>query len=327
MPRWILELSALLVLGACTSRYVRPTRPEPVVATPEVLERGNYLVNAVTGCGVCHTPRLGGGWLAGERTDAFLAGGSVFNDPDAGFRVVAPNISQDRETGIGGWTDDEVVRSIRDGVTHDGRLMSPPMPFFAWEKMSDDDVRAIVAYLRTTPPTRNPVSREGNKLPFMYRVAAGLGAVHHRPAHDVKAPDRSDKKGYGAYLARLGACWECHSLTKTGPSDAGDVLMSGSRMALAEPEYGKLYASNLTPDAQTGLGKYSAEQIKQALRYGRRLDGKLMAPPMSLLIPHLSTWTDEDLDALVAYLTALKPIRHQIPERALTPAARKVVGE
>jgi mono/diheme cytochrome c family protein len=216
---------------------------------------------------------------------------------------------------------------VRDGVSRDGRLLMPPMPFTAWEKMSDDDARAIVAYLRTVPPVKNAVSREGNHFPFMLRMATKLGAVHHAPARGVKAPPVSDKKAYGGYLNRLGVCWDCHSLGKRGPSDDEDVLMSGSRMALSEQEYGKVYARNLTPDRDTGLGKYTAEQIKDSLKTGRRLDGKMMAPPMSLVMPHLSTWSEEDLDALVAYLMALKPIKHQVPERALTPAAKRMVGE
>jgi mono/diheme cytochrome c family protein len=323
-----MKMSLVLLLAAgCTSKYIRPTTPERVGASPELLARGNYLVNHVSSCGACHTPRVGGTWLGGERTDAFLAGGSIFDDEDAHFRVITSNITQDKATGIGAWTDDEILRAVRDGVSRDGRLLMPPMPFAAWATMSDGDARAIVAYLRTVPPVKNAVSRDVNHAPFMLRMATKLGAVHHRPAHDVKAPPASDRKAYGGYLARLGVCWDCHSLGKTGPSDDEDKLMSGSRMAMSEEDFGKVYARNLTPDRETGLGKYSAEQIKEALKTGRRLDGKLMAPPMSLVIPHLSTWNEEDLDALVAYLMSLEPIAHQVPERVLTPAARKLVAE
>jgi mono/diheme cytochrome c family protein len=320
-------LLVVVMVAGCTGKYVRPTRPEPIAASPELLARGNYLVNSVTSCGACHTPRVGSTWLGGERTDAFLAGGGVMEDREEGFRLVIPNISQDKETGIGAWTDDEILRAIRDGVSHDGRLMTPPMPFTAWQVMSDDDARAIVAYLRTTPAVKNTTSRDGNKLPFMFKVATSVGAIHHKPAEAVKAPDRADKKAYGGYLAKLGVCWECHSLGKTGPTDDEDRLMAGSRMAMSEPDYGKVYARNLTPDKETGLGNYTAEQIKQALKTGRRLDGKPMAPPMSLIIPHLSTWAEEDLDALVTYLVSLKPIKYKVPDPELTPAAKKMVGQ
>src|SRR5262249_40245913 len=258
----------------------------------------------------------GSNWLGGERADAFLAGGSVFDVREEGFRVAVPNITQDAETGIGSWTDDEILRAIRDGVGRDGGLQLPPMPFPSWQSMSDEDALAMVAYLRTVPPVKNAVRRD-NQIPFLLKAGIAFGFVHNEPARNVKAPDRSDRKAYGAYLAKLGLCWECHSLGKKGPSDDEDVLMAGSRRPLSEPEYGKVYARNLTPDRDTGLGNYSADQIKLALKTGRRLDGKLMAPPMSLIVPHVSTWAEDDLDALVTYLTSLKPIRHSVPEREL----------
>jgi mono/diheme cytochrome c family protein len=316
-----------VAVGGCTGKYIRPTTAEPVAATPEVVARGSYLVNQVSMCGVCHTPRVGGNWLGGERSDAYLAGGSLFDDRESGFKVVAPNITPDRETGVGAWTDDQVARATRDGIRHDDSLLMPPMPFTGYGVMSDEDVRAVVAYLRTVPPVKNRVDREQRKFPFMMRVAAKMGAIHHAPAQGVKAPPATEKKAYGAYLNKIGLCWECHSLGKRGPTDDEDQLMSGSRMAFAEPEYGKIYARNLTPDAETGLGKYTAEQIKQALKTGRRLDGKVMAPPMSLLIPHLSTWSEADLDALLTYLKSIKAIKYSVPERMLTPASKQLVGE
>src|SRR5262249_52457190 len=79
----------------------------------------------------------------------------------------------------------------------------------------------------------------------------------------------------------------------------------------------RIYARNLTPHPETGLGRYTPDQIKSALRTGHRLDGRPMAPPMSLVIAHVSRWRDDDLDALVAYLTSLRPIAHKVPEREL----------
>lgn len=309
-------LFGLGIVG-CTAKFVRPTTERRIEVTPELLERGAYLVNEVSACGLCHTPRVESTWLGAERTSEFLAGGSVFDIPDEGFRVVAPNITQDRETGIGAWTDDEILRAVRDGVSRDGRLLMPPMPFASWKVMADEDARAVVVYLRTVPPVKNAVRREDNRIPFLLRLGTALGLIHHEPATAVRAPERSDRKAYGAYLSKLGLCWECHSLDRTGPSEAEDALMAGSRRALFEPEYGKVYARNLTPDWETGLGRYTADQIKRALRTGRRLDGRPLSAPMSLVIPHISGWSEDDLDALATYLTSLKPIRHHVPEREL----------
>jgi hypothetical protein len=89
---------------------------------------------------------------------------------------------------------------------------------------------------------------------------------------------------------------------------------------------GKVYARNLTPDVETGLGKYKEADIKAALRNGKRLDGKPMAPPMSVVIPHISGMSDEDLDALVSFLVSLKPAKHAIAEPELTDEARKLIS-
>ncbi len=313
-----------LSLG-CTGRYIRPTTAEKVDPTPERVARGDYLVNSVMFCGACHTPRVDGTWLGGERADAYLSGGSLFDDPEMGVRLSTPNITQDRETGIGAWTDDQIMRALRDGIHREkDRLLLPPMPFYMYDTLSDDDVRAVVAYLRTVPPVKNPVARVA-ELPFIFRVAVKFGAVHHKPVNDVKSPPTTDRTAYGHYLARIGACTDCHSMTKMGP-DEEDNLLGGSKVGLGERAYGKVWARNLTPDAETGLGKYSADQIKQALRSGKRLDGKPMSPPMSMLIPHLSTWTDQDLDALITFIKSVPARKNKTPEPQLTEAARKVVG-
>ena len=319
----ILALSAFLPLLACTGKYVRPTTEVRVPATPERIERGGYLVNSVMGCGTCHTPRVGGTWLGGERADAYLAGGSTFDDGD-GFKVRTPNITPDNETGVGAWSDDQLMRAIRDGIHRDGRLLYPPMPFYMYDTLSDDDAAAVVAYLRTVPAIKNPIERV-NQLPFFASMALKLGAIHHTPAKDVKAPPRQDQKAYGHYLARIGACADCHSMTRMGP-DEKDNLFGGSTIELAEISYGRVWARNLTSDPETGLGKYSAAQIKDALRNGKRLDGKPLAPPMSLVLPHVSTWTDEDLDAVIAFIQSVPAVKRKVPEPELSAEAKKTLG-
>jgi len=255
--RWWSSALALAWIAGCAGSSVRPTVTDAVPVTPERLARGNYLVNSVAACGVCHTPRVGDSWLGGERTDLFLGGGSVFHDENDGLRIAVPNISQDLDTGVGAWTDDQLVRAIRDGVTHDGRLMTALMPFLAWESMSDEDARAIVVYLRTTPAVKRPISRADDQIGFAYRVAMKVGAVHHRPARDVRAPARADAKAYGAYLAKLGVCWQCHSLGEHGPTDDADVLMSGSRVPLGDPDYGKVTTLTLSDLHSPGGGSAS----------------------------------------------------------------------
>lgn len=328
MKRSVLALA--LILSACTGKYVRETTSEVVEPTPERLERGKYLVNHVAYCGGCHTTRDSGDMLEEERADMFLAGGNLDDVPAMGLKVWMPNITGDIETGVGAWTDDQLIRAIRDGVTREGKLMFPIMPFGSYQAMCDDDVRAVVAYLRSVPKVKQPKPRMENQVPFMMGLALyTFGAAHHPPAHEVKAPPREDKVKYGEYLGRLGDCTGCHSMGDKGPLGPEDERYMGGAYGFAfeSPRLGKVWAPNLTPDPETGLGKYSAEQIKQHLRAGVRLDGKKMAHPMAVLIPHLSGMTDEDLDALVSWLKSLKPVKHQVAPRELSPEMKASLGE
>jgi mono/diheme cytochrome c family protein len=323
-------LAAVLALvgGACVGKYIRPTTIEKIDATSERLARGSYIVNQNASCGACHTTREGGSILGGERSDMFLAGGSIIREEEMGAQLVLPNITPDVETGIGGWSDDQIMRAIRDGIGHDGHLLIPLMPFTSYQYMSDEDVRSVVAYLRTVPPVKNAVDRSKNELPFPMGFLLNRGVAHHPPAKDVaevRPPSRGgDQVKWGEYVARLGHCWECHSDKKGHGPDTDWLFGGGAPMNLNG--VGKVYVRNLTPDPETGLGRYSPAQIKAAIHDGKRLDGRPMAPPMSLFIPHISGLSDEDLDALVAYLRVQKPIKNQVKDRELAPATKKALG-
>jgi cytochrome c553 len=319
-------LLLLLASGACTGKYIRPTTNEVVQATPERLTRGSYLVNQAMGCGTCHTTKVGGTFLGGERTDRFLAGNDV-EMPSYGFKFWIPNITPDKETGIGAWTDDQIMRAIRDGIGRDEHLLFPMMPFNSYQHVSDEDLRAIVAFLRSVPPVKAERKIKENEFGFLAEFFINRGIAHHLPAKSVAPPDKSNQVKYGEYVMRLGHCWECHSHSGMGATDVGEKgFLSGSEDADELPGVGKVYMRNLTPDPETGLGKYSADQIKQAIRTGHRLDGKPMAPPMSMFIPHFSGIADEDLDALVAFIKSIPPVKKKIPDRKLDPAFEKTLA-
>jgi len=219
----ILGLGALVAAG-CSARYVRAVGAETVEATPERLVRGGYLVNQVCACGACHTTRESGNIARDpERTDAFLGGGNTFVAQGMSDGIWIPNITPDPETGVGAWSDDELMRAIRDGVSRDGHFLLPFMPFGAYQFMSDDDVRAVVAYLRSAPPFKQPKPRAANQLGFLPRVLfTKLGVQMHPPARDVPPPDKKDAVQAGEYIATIGACAQCHSLTKKGPRRRDD---------------------------------------------------------------------------------------------------------
>lgn len=125
-----------------------------------LLARGKHLVEVTGACGNCHTP-MG---PQGQDMSRALSGGNVFDEPP--FRAVASNITPDPETGIGRWTDAQIARAIREGIRPDGRIIGPPMPIGLYRGLSDRDLAAMVAYLRTVPPVRNAVEASVYRIPL-----------------------------------------------------------------------------------------------------------------------------------------------------------------
>jgi mono/diheme cytochrome c family protein len=137
----------LVVASMCALSAVAAAPRDPPAS------RGRYLIE-MAGCGHCHTP---GHFLGKEDLTRELAGGDVgFEVPGAGT-FIGPNLTPDRETGLGGWTDQQVERAIRNGVRPDGRMLSPVMPWANFTIMSDADLAAIIAYLRTLRPVSRKV--------------------------------------------------------------------------------------------------------------------------------------------------------------------------
>lgn len=257
-----------------------------------LLERGTYLMKGIAACGNCHT--MAGGPMAAHE----LSGGQKFGEK--GFTVFAPNITPDPATGIGGWTDDQIVAALRDGTRPDGSLVRPPMPIRFYRVLSDRDVRAIVAYLRAVPPTRNVVSKEA-----VYHIS--LPPSYGPPVTNVPDVPKTDKVAYGRYLAYIGHCLECH--TPIG-ARGRDMEHAGAGGQEFEGPWGVSVAANITPDPDTGLGKWSDADIKRAVTSGVRPDGTKLKPPMAFA--YYKNIASDDLDALVAFLRTLKPVVHKV---------------
>ena len=272
---WLVGLSFL----CCWIQAVQAETP---------LERGRYIVEVIGACGNCHTPQ----GPDGPDESRHLAGGNPL--AERGMYAVPGNITPDPETGIGDWTDAEIIRAIREGVRPDGRVLGPPMPFGQYRNIADSDMTAIVAYLRTVKPVSNTTEPSRYSFPVPESWGPPVGAVPE--------PDRSDKVAWGAYLAGpLGHCIECHSTPDAhGIPDLENALGAGGLMF--QGPWGASAARNITP---TGLSGRSDAEIKQIITTGVRADGSRLLPPMGFrYYAHL---TDEDLDAIVAYLRALPP--------------------
>jgi mono/diheme cytochrome c family protein len=163
-------------------------------------ERGPYLVNTIGACGNCHTQRDAAGKL---RPDMELAGG-IELDTEVGH-VIMPNITSDAETGIGKWTEAEIVVALRDGKRPDGSIIGPPMPIPAYRQLSDHDAEAIAAYLRNLKPVRNALARSQYNVP--------LPPSYGSPVTHVDEPVTTDKSPMAAISRASGiACGATHRL-------------------------------------------------------------------------------------------------------------------
>ncbi|MDO9502547.1 c-type cytochrome [Falsiroseomonas sp.] len=263
--------------------------PQPALAQdPALLDRGRYLVEVTGACGNCHTPMGPQGPVPGRA----LAGGMVFDEPP--FRAVASNITPDPETGIGRWTDAQLARAIREGIRPDGSLIGPPMPMTLYRGLSDRDVAAMVAYLRTVPPVANAVERSVYRMP--------LPPSYGPPVTSV-APPADHPVARGEYLVNAVAhCMECH--TPMLPNGQNDRSRLGAGGVEFRGPWGVSVARNLTPH-ESGLGSWTDAQIIRAVTEGLSANGRPLAPPMAFAA--YRNMTQQELGDLIAYLRSLAP--------------------
>ena len=268
-----------------------------------LLERGTYLMKSVVACGNCHTPKTRRGK---DIQGMELAGGLRIEEP--GFIAYPANITPDKETGIGNWTDEQIVTAFREGRRPDGTVIRPPMPIEWYRMMSDRDAKAIVAYLRSVKPVKNKVPEATYKIP--------LPVSYGPPVVSVADVSRNDRRKYGAYLVTIGHCTQCHTPMVRGQHDFSRIGAGG--FALIIP-WGTVYSANITPDKKTGIGNWTDRQVKLAITNGQRATGGKMLPPMPY--PYFLNIKRADLDAIVAHIRtfkaqkAVRKVRHVPPKK------------
>ena len=273
-----------------------------------LVARGSYLVNGIMACGNCHTEH---GADLKPKGDLAFAGGKKFELPFG--TAFAKNLTPDPETGIGTWSEAQIIRAMREGVTREGTTLGPPMPVPFFNKMADDDAKAIAAYLKSLKPIRHEVPDSKYKIDLKPMP----------PVTGRSAPPKSDKVAYGAYLADMAHCVECHSTPgPTGAPDfdnhlgAGglpfDIIPGGYRVLDPSPKV--IRSRNITSDPETGIGAWSDDEVKRAITQGINKSGKQLVPPMPY--PYFKTLSAEDLDALVAWVRTLPPVKNAVPPNA-----------
>jgi mono/diheme cytochrome c family protein len=262
----------LIVVGAVAARAEAP------------IERGRYLVDTLMTCHNCHTP-IGPN---GREFDKALSGGLRFDEPP--FDVTASNITPDKETGIGSWSEADLKTFMTTGVRPNGVAVAVVMPTAFYKILTERDLDAIVAYLRSVPPVKNQVPTPVYKMALKPPVVPNA----EKPMSEA---DLGDKLKRGFYLTTISHCMECH--TPLGPRGR-DFSKLGTGGFKFKGPWGESVSPNITSHKDKGLGAWTDEEIKRAVTQGISRNGSKLKPPMGY--PFYAKMTADDLDAIIAYL-------------------------
>ena len=270
----------------------------PSAAALDLVAKGERLFH-IGGCTNCHTAKGG----------ALLAGGDPIVSPDGKWLAYvhraffAPNITPDRETGIGGWSTTDFIRAMREGVSPEGDPYYPAFPYTSYTRMSDEDLTALKAYLDTVPPVRQ-LSREHDLgFPFDQRWGMRLWQwLFFEPERFTPDPAKDAVWNRGAYLAEgPGHCQECHTPRTFYGVRKSDQAYTGAAL-------GKEKVPDITSDPKDGLGQWGLGDVVTVLKMGMLPDGDFVGSEMAKIVNNgTSKLPDEDIQAIAAYVKSLPP--------------------
>jgi mono/diheme cytochrome c family protein len=278
MARWALGLIATLLCTAGANAQ-------------SAVQRGSYLVNTIMTCGNCHSPKGPPAAVAGKD----FSGGLRFNEPP--FDVTAPNITPDRETGIGKWSVNDIKKTLITGIRPNGVPLAEIMPTNFYPVLTAGDLDGIAAYLKSLPPVKNKVPDPIYKIALPHVIFPGAEKPYMQG-------DLNDKRKRGFYLATIGHCMECHTPFGAGglPDFKGQLGKGGREFP---GPWGVSHSRNITLHREKGIGAWTDAEIKTAITKGKRKDGTPLKPPMDFAA--YAKMTDADLDAVIAYVRTLSP--------------------
>jgi mono/diheme cytochrome c family protein len=277
--------------------------------TAERVARGEYLAKHVTECLDCHSERDWTKYAGPVLSGSEGKGGELFNEETAGVPgdVYAKNITP---AGIGNWTDGELIRAITTGVSKDGTALFPIMPYQNFNQLTKEDLYSIVAYIRTLKPIENRIPDRQLDFP-MNLIVKTIPLTSYTPAHPQ---DKSDSVAYGEYLTTIASCGECHTQLDKGEPVKGMEFAGGMPFGLPA---GTVRSANITPDDETGIGKWTKEQfIDHFKSFSSDSSHNISVGPkeFNTIMPltMLAGMTVEDLGAIYSYLKTLPPVHSQV---------------
>lgn len=306
-------LLTLLLLATGMAAYIQ-FAPEPThkIQAPDLkitadsahIAEGRRI--ALTVCAYCH-----------RGPDGKLSGDVWSNDTPFGT-IWSANITQHPDAGIGRYTDGELMYLLRTSVKRDGHAAGG---FMAFPLMSDEDLTSVIAFLRSDAPEVQPSER--NRPP---RQLSFLGKMFMKfiakplpyPAQPIVAPDSSDQLAWGRHLATAKwTCFECHSAsfeTNNSLEPEKSPGYFGGGNPIEDKEKNIARSANITPDPETGIGSWTEAQFAEAVRFGKRPDGRALShimPPMSIL-------SDAEISAIWAYLRTVPPVKNPVDHTTTT---------
>lgn len=293
-----------------------------IEATPARLARGKYLAEHVAACMGCHSQRDFNIYGHPIKPGLYGAGGEpLFKRP------IVPGVVQPKNLTpyhLKDWSDGELVRAIRTGVSKDGRPLFPMMPYPSFAEMEQEDLYSVIAYIRSIPEVKNDVTPT--------KLDPPLNIIVHtipKDAPDYPKPvDRKDRLAYGHYLVKMSGCADCHTPVDDKHEPLPGMFLAGgqefpyfnSKMDL-HPGGGKLRVPNITPDAETGIGGWTQAQFIDRFAQFRGKRGQALIKPVDLekgdyipVMPYLeySGMTDEDLGSIYQYLRTIPAVKRQV---------------
>lgn len=290
----VLVLAVIVVAGAAVLWRLWDRDPEikaaDVTPTPALIARGEYLVRAAD-CASCHTVPDG----------KPFAGGLAFALPFG--TIYSTNITADKATGIGTWSDDDFVRALHQGIAKGGVHLYPAFPYTSYTGLSRDDAVAIKAYLFSLAPVHAPARPDDLAFPFNQRwTLAFWNLAFLNQRRFVPDPALTAMQNRGAYLATaLGHCGECHT-----PRNIGFALAARRQFAGSMVDGWRAY--NITSDKAQGVGDWSDRQLADYIHLGHAVGRGSAAGPMSEAVAYsLQYLTPDDTRALVAWLRHVNP--------------------
>lgn len=287
----------LAILVLCSAAFaagaVRAAQP-----SPDVIARGHSLTDAAD-CGSCHTL---------DPTQPF-AGGKRIDTPFGA--VYSPNLTPDRDTGIGAWSDDDFYRALHEGISPSGARYYPAFPYPYFTKLTRDDVLAIKAYLATLTPVGHSAPPPDLIWPLNHRATMrGWNFLYFSPGTFEVNPQKNDQWNRGAYLVEgPGHCGACHTPKNFFGADRPDQAFGGG-------EIGGWFAPRLDSAPRSGLASWSAADISEYLQSGRNGKSHASGPMAEVIVNSTSRMSDADVQAMAVYL---KDLPAGAPEPAVTP--------